>query len=303
MQITNDFREKILKALFEQRENFDGSDKAFSAQYGINNSVYSQLKKGKREGLLKDAQYLEIGMKLNVSAKESSWKIARTMVFQKIEADIKFCQENSKAMIIADEVGIGKTVAAKYLSRNLQNCFYVDAKQAKSKQAFVKLIAQTVGVDIKGRYNDIKRNLKYCLRNLPKAMVIIDDSGYLSYPAFMELLELWDATEGVCGWYQIGDDSLRAKIEQNISRKKVGYHAVFSRYSKRYSWIVPRDRKSKQKFYEDQFKQVFSVNGIKKNNLNELVRHGMVTDDINSYGDLRRAEGLVIHFNQKQKTA
>ena len=294
INIAQEFKEKILKALFEQRKKYDGPAKAFAESYKIDNSIYSRLKGGERGSLLSDAKYLEIGMKLNVSATESSWKMAKTPVFNKIERDITFCQNNSKAMIIADEVGIGKTVAAKYLSRKLKNCFYIDAKQAKSKQRFIKLIAQTVGVDVKGRYADIKEKLKYYLKNLPKPMVIIDDSGYLSYPAFMELLELWDATEGVCGWYQIGDDSLRAKIDRNISNKKVGFNAMFSRYSKRFSTIVPQDKLTKKSFYEEQFRQVFEINGVSKKDMAMLVRKGMITDDINSYGDLRRAESLLL---------
>jgi hypothetical protein len=43
LQITAEFKEKTVAALLSVRENFDGSDTAFSRQYGINSSVYIRI--------------------------------------------------------------------------------------------------------------------------------------------------------------------------------------------------------------------------------------------------------------------
>ncbi len=75
--------------------------------------------------------------------------MARTDVFTLIEEDVSFCQAHAKGMMCVDDCGIGKTFSAKYLSRSLKNCFYVDASQAKTKQQFIRLIAKTIGVDDK----------------------------------------------------------------------------------------------------------------------------------------------------------
>ena len=299
LQITDEFKEKIITALFSQRSNFDGPDKDFASQYAINKSVFSRLKKGERGQLLKDVQWLNIGRLLDVQPNERKWNMARTDVYNIVEEDVMYCQKYSKARILVDEVGIGKSHAAKHLARSLKNCFYVDAKQAKTRQRFVRLIAKTIGVDSKGRYADVKENLKYYLKMLPQPMIIVDDSGYLEYPAYMELLELWDATEGVCGWYQIGDDSLREKLDRGINNKKVGYKAIFSRYSKRYSSIVPSDRLEKLAFYKKLIRDVLTVNMKNKTGIDKLVRQCLITDEETSHGDLRRAESLLLLMNKQ----
>ena len=301
MQIINEFKNKVVEALLKQRENFDGSANAFSKQYGINKSVFSRLKNGERGKLLKDVMWLTLGRQLDVSPNERRWNMAETKVFKIIEEDVIYCQEFSKARILVDDVGIGKSYSAKYLSRTLKNCFYIDSKQAKTKQRFVRLLAKTIGVDNQGRYADVKENLKYYLKMLPQPMIIVDDSGYLEYPAYMELLELWDATEGHCGWYQIGDDSLREKLERGVANKKVGYKAIFSRYSKRYSTIVPTDRLAKIAFYKKLIEDVLTVNMDDKSGLAQLVKRVLVTDDTSSLGDLRRAESLLLLQTRKNK--
>jgi hypothetical protein len=303
MELSKDFKDKVIAAVLVQRNKFDGSDSAFAKTLGMSAAIFSRLKKGEREHILKDTQFLQLGRELGVTINEVKWKMARTDVFNVIDEDVRFCQEYSKAMICIDDVGIGKSYAAKYLSRSLNNCFYIDSKQAKSKQAFIRLIAKTIGVDCKGRYMDVKDNLKYYLQMLPKPMIIVDDTGYLDYTAYMELLELWDATEGVCGWYQIGDDSLREKIERGINNKKVGYKAIFSRYSKRYTSIVPNEKQEKQNFYKKLITDVLSVNMEDKTDLNVLVKKCLITDMADAYGDLRRAESLLRVYTNKNTKA
>ncbi|HEY9196840.1 MAG TPA: ATP-binding protein, partial [Mucilaginibacter sp.] len=191
LQITEDFKQKVLTALNDARLNYGGTDTAFSKKFNINNAVYSRLKKGETDGLLKETQWLSIGRELGVNLLERKWNIARTEVFTTIEEDILFCQEYAKGKMCVDDCGIGKTFTAKYLSRTLKNCFYVDASQAKGVHLFIKAIARAVGVDTAGKYADIKANVKYYLNNLPKPIVIIDEAGDLNTPVLLEIKELW----------------------------------------------------------------------------------------------------------------
>ena len=57
LQITHDYKLKVLGALLEVRKNFDGSNKAFAEQWGLNHTVFSQLCNGKIEGLVKSLRY------------------------------------------------------------------------------------------------------------------------------------------------------------------------------------------------------------------------------------------------------
>lgn len=294
LQITREFKDKVIEALMEQRANFDGAESAFARQWGIGASVFNRLKNGERDGLLKDTSWLTIGRELNVSATERKWNMARTDVFNIIEEDIVFCKQYSKARICVDECGIGKTFSAKYLSRTLKNCFYVDASQAKTKQLFVKLLAKTIGVDHAGKHAEVKANIKYYLRMLPQPLIIIDEAGDLDYNAFLVLKEMWNATEGVCGWYMMGADGLRHKIERGIEHKQVGYKEIFSRYSERYTSIVPSGTGERLGFYRKLITDVLTVNmGGDTANLNGIVKRCLATDG-GSIGGLRRAESLLI---------
>ena len=293
LQLTIDFKNRVFSALTEARKHFDGSDTAFSKKMGINNAVWSRINKGEREKLLSDGQFLTLGRELDVQLKERKWNVARTDVFNIIEEDILFCKNFSKSRICVDDCGIGKTFTAKYLSRTLDNCFYIDASQAKTKQLFIRLLAKTVGVDSQGKYSDVKANFKYYIKMLTAPIIIIDEAGDLEYSAFLELKEFWNATEGSCGWYMMGADGLRAKITMGIYHKKEGYKEMFSRYSERYTTLVPIDKNEKQKFYRKLITDVLSVNMDDKKNLDAIVKRCLTSGD-DSIGGLRRAESLLI---------
>ncbi len=297
--LTNDLKIKIAEALLVQRKNFDGTDNQYARQFGISGSVFSQIKNGKPlDGLLKDALWLNAGRLLNVSIKQREWKAARTEVFSAIEEDVHFCQAHSKAMMFVDDCGIGKSFTAKYLARTLKNCFYVDARQATTKQAFVRLIARTVGVDDTGKYLTVKANLKYALSILPQPVVIIDEAGAPEYPALMELLEFWNATEGMCGWYLVGADGLRDKVERGIAGKKVGFAELFSRFNERYNRVIPTERGEKIAFYKKLITDVLDVNLADKKDIPDIVRK-CLSNDSNRISGLRRAESLAILYNQQ----
>ncbi len=295
IQITTPQKQAIVAKLLEQRKNFDGTDQQFAKQWDINSSVFSRIKNNESfDGLLREAQWLNLGRELDVNITERKWVFAKTDVFTAIETDVLFCKDNAKGMMCVDDCGIGKTASAKYLSRTLKNCFYVDASQAKTKQAFIRLIAKTIGVDDKDKYIRVKANIKYALKMLPNPIVMVDEAGDLEYTAFLELKELWNGTPNACGWYLIGADGLRAKIERGISNKKVGYAEIFSRYSEKFSTIVPSERHQKIEFYQKLIKDVLNVNMTNKANLDKIVKQCLTNDDTGHIGGLRRAESLLI---------
>lgn len=294
LQITPEFQNKVVDALLEKRQFFTGSDAAYANQWEINPSVYSRIKKGERGNLIKNDQWLTIGRKLNISMRERQLKVTRTDVLSVIEEEVIFCQENAKAMIFVDDSEIGKTVAARYLARTRTNCFYVDGSQARTARHLVRSIAQNIGIDSTGRYDDVKLNTKYYLNMLQDAIVIIDDGGLLKMEAFVELHELWNATENNCGWYMIGDDSLIYAIEKGIRSKKPGIRAFFSRWSSNYSSVTPTVKSEKILFYKKLITDVLSANIPNKESINSLVSKCLRSNDSGHIGGLRRAESLMI---------
>jgi len=293
LNLTTDFKKQVLAALLNARKNFTGTDGQFARSYQMHSSVFSQLKAGKIGKLLTDPKWLIIGQRLNVTVNDRQWKVARTAVFETIEKQVVFCQKYSKGRVLVDDCGIGKTFAAKYLSRTLKNCFYVDASQAKSRQQFVRLLARTLGVEDQGRYVDVKNGVKYYLRILTKPVVIIDEAGDLDYPAFLDIKELWNATEGICGWYMMGADGLRAKIDKGIISQRVGFREIFSRFSDAYGSVVPVERSEKIEFYKKLITDVLIANAPDKSVIPAIVKKCLVQNSGN-IGGLRRAESLLI---------
>jgi DNA transposition AAA+ family ATPase len=250
------------------------------------------LKSGEKDGLMKEAQWLQMGRRLNVSADEREWKPAKTIVFSYIEQEILFCKKYAKARIFVDDCGIGKTFTAKYLSRTLKNCFYIDASQCKARTQFIRHLGSTLGVGDNGRLVDIMSDIKYFLHALPSPIVIIDEAGDLDYNALLVLKELWNATENACGWYMIGADGLRAKMIRGISNRKVGYRELFSRFSEKFSSVVPTERQEKERFYRQLITDVLSINA-NPDVVPHIVKKCMIQQEGN-IGGLRRAESLLI---------
>lgn len=294
MNLTKEFKDKVAQELLSVRTKFTGSDAAFAKQWGINGSIYSRIKKGERENIVRDAQWLTMARKLNVSTEKRNWKVARTDVFNIIEEDVVFCKTYAKSRMFVDDCGIGKSFTAKYLSRTLENCFYVDASQCKTRHLFTRALARTIGVDSVGRLHDVKEDIKYYLRTLPDPIVIIDEAGDLDRPAFLDLKEYWNATENACGWYLMGAEGLREYIKRGIRNKRVGFNEIFSRFSERYSSVVPVGLEDKQAFYRKLITDVLSVNAPKHVNLKDVVRKCLTKDENNQIGGLRRAESLLI---------
>jgi len=292
--ISNEFKEKIIEEMHERRKLYDGSNGAFAKTLGLSASLFSRLHNGEYNGLLKTSQWIMIAHDLGISLDNRKWNIARTDVFNVIEQEIEYCREHSKARICVDDCGIGKTFSARYLSRTLKNCFYVDASQAKTKQAFIRLIAKTVGADSKGRYVEIKETLKYYLKSMILPVIIVDEAGDLEYDAFLELKELWNATEHCCGWFMMGADGLRAKIERGITNKRVGYAEIFSRFSERFTTIVPRERQERNAFYRKLITDVLSANSCDPVQINAITKRCLSNDSGGHIGGLRRAESLLI---------
>ena len=275
MEITNQYKKEVRAALIERRNNFGGTDAQFAKIYGLSGAIYSRLKTGEIERIISDSQWLNIGRELDINMRDNKWKVVRTKVYENIEASIQFCQNFSSSVILVDECGIGKTFSAKNIVKTLKNAFYVDCSQAKSKQQFIKLLAKTIGLDPKGKYVDVKATLKYYLIQLQKPVIILDEAGDLEYTAFLELKEIWNATDGFCGFYMMGADGLKSKIEKGINNKKVGFAEIFSRFSDEYIKLTPTGIDNKIAFKNELLTQVANANVSDKSKVPELVKRCM----------------------------
>lgn len=270
MRLDITFKNKVREAILKDRENYGGNDVEYAKKLGIDKAIYNRIKKGETEKLISDTKWLIIANDLGVKLREDNWKIARTQIYSEIEDNLAVCKETGMSMILVDDCGIGKTFCAKHIVRQMKNAFYVDCSQAKTKQQFIRLLAKTIGVDNTGRYTDVKTAIKTYLIYLEKPLIVLDEAGDLDYNAFLELKELWNAAPRQCGWYMIGADGLRAKIDRGISCKKVGYAEIFDRYSN-FVKLVPTGTDDKEQFYRKLIGDVAYVNVEDKEIVGSLI--------------------------------
>lgn len=233
-------KKKVLAAMAAARENFAGSDAKFAVSLGINSAQYSRIKNGETERVLSDQNWISLARHLGVNLNDApEWKTAATPVFQFITAQLEMCQKNSMSAMLCDLSDIGKTYTAQHYAKTHRNAVYLDCSQVKSKTRLIRTIAKSFGVGSTGRFTDVYEDLVYYLKTLPDPLVILDEAGDLYYEAFLEIKAMWNATDGVCGWYMMGADGLKAKIQRAIENKRVGYTELFSRFGKRYGTVIP----------------------------------------------------------------
>jgi hypothetical protein len=289
----------VAEALVRTGGDFEGTDVQFARKYGINKAVYSRVKAGEYDRVLSPQKWLSIGRALDVSPEERKWNRADTDVYRVIREEILFCKEFHKSMMFVDDCAIGKTYTAKHLSRTVKNCFYIDCSQAKTRILFTRALARCLGVDSAGTYSETKENIKYYLNMLTDPpIVILDEAGDADRKTFQDIKELWNATDGRCGWYMMGADGLQRKIEEGIRNRTVAFRELFSRFSDKFSHAVPRDGEKRKIFYRKLITDVLSANMSDVAKMHEIVNKCMLVDmAAGESTGLRRAESLLIMYS------
>jgi len=260
--ITPEIKSKIIEAIVERRKQFE-SDAKMSAWLGIDAARYSQIMKGKIDGKLSDGNWMGMARRLELELMDTmKWAVVETETYRFINTQLEAMQALSVSGIFCDMTDIGKTFAAKSYVKQHTNAVYIDCSHSKTKQKLIRNISKEFGLGDIGKYDEIYGNLIFYLRSLPNPLIVLDEAGDLEYSAFLELKALWNDTENFCGWYMMGADGLRAKMERMIAGKKVGYAEIFRRYGSGYKTIVPVGSKESQKFRDIQVDAVAQVNGI-----------------------------------------
>ena len=256
-------KQKIVVGIELQKSNYPSQAK-MAKSLGISSAQMSRVLRGDIDRVLSDSNWISIARKLGVELKsEAKWNIAKTPVFNYIYAQLTACKENSISLLLCDIADIGKTFTAKVFAREHKNTAYVDCSQVKSKQRMVRKIATEFGLDAHGKYADMYEDMVYYLKTLDNPLIILDEAGDLEYSAFLELKALWNATERSVGWYMMGADGLKAKINRNLDHKKVGYTELFSRFGGKYQRITPDGKEAKESFFKTQVDAIGNANNYK----------------------------------------
>lgn len=281
--MTVEQKQKVLAAMSVARQNFAGSDAKFATSLGINAGQYSRIRNGELERILSDEKWISIARHLGVNlSSRPEWRTANTPVFQFITAQLEMCQNNSMSALLCDRADIGKTYTAQHYARTHQNVVYIDCSQVKTKTALIRKIAKSFGVGSTGTYSNVYEDLVYYLKVLPMPLIILDEAGDLQYDAFLEIKALWNATDMCCGYYMMGADGLKAKIQRSIDNKKVGYTEIFSRFGRRYGTVIPMETQEREKLTQACAAMIIKANCTSGTDINQVLRRTMGEDNMPS---------------------
>lgn len=241
-ELKTEFKLRIIEAIRDYSFKFRTA-KAQATSLDLNPSQFSRILNGETEKVISDSKWLQIANKYNVSEHpyDFVWQTAQTVVFNTIMEQLDTCQELSISGILCDEADIGKSFVAKYYVNQRQGAVYVDCSKCKSRTNFIKQLAKEFGIDSHGSLATIQKDLTQYINTgmRTKPLIILDEAGDLDYPAFLEIKALWNATEYNCGWYMMGADGLKYKIDRNRNLQKVGFTEIFSRMGNKYQRITP----------------------------------------------------------------
>lgn len=291
--VTTELKNKVLKSLNEQRQNFDGSDAKFAVSIGISNAQYSRIKNGELDRVISDSSWISLARRCGLSLDNApDWQTANTPVYQFITAQLEKCQNESLSSLLCDLSDIGKTYTATQYAKTHKNVVYVDCSQVKSKQKLIKYIAKEFGINHTGKYAEVYEDLVFYLKTLPRPLIILDEAGDLQYDAFLEIKALWNASEMACGYYMMGADGLQQKIRRSIDCKKVGYTEVFSRFGKKYGKVIPSGKGESESFMLTTAAMIIKANAIKGTDVNVLLKKTIGDDGMPSlrriYKEIRK---------------
>lgn len=268
-----EIKKNIIEKLILEEKKSGLSAARFATKIGINQAQWSRLKKGETTGVLADNKFLLLARQNDISTEDSiEWKTAITPTYEYLTQLFDICRVQSISIIVVDMADIGKTHTAKLFSKQNSNSVYVDCSQVKTKQLFIREVAQKFGIRHTGTYSDVYLNLITYLNTLESPLVIIDEAGDLSYEAFLELKALWNATEGNVGWVMIGADGLKAKMTKAIHNQKVGYTEIFRRYGGQYRAITPQGRQEADNFKKQQAALVAKANLSTKADIQKILK-------------------------------
>lgn len=263
-------KQRIIDQIKTSRAVFDGTDSEFAVKIGMSAALYSRVKSGE-EDLMSERMLLGVADKLYIDIADNEWKIAETRVYKDVVKQLAHCKEHSVSGMLCDLPDIGKTVAAKDFARKNSNVVYIDCGLYKTKQQLIRKIAQDFGAYNKGRYHDILIGLVSYVKKMHKPLIILDEAGDLDQNAFLELKALWNAFDGFCGWYRIGANGLRRKMERGIANETIGYEETYSRFGARIQRLTPEVEKERIKLIQQASIQIIKLNAGTNADVNKIL--------------------------------
>jgi len=302
MNLNQKEKQAIGQALIKLQGAKGMNQAQFARSVGLNSADLSNIRHEnwvKNAQLIGDSKWIRIARIVGFTRNdEMRWKTAETSMKQFIDRQLSVCQQYHFTSILVDDAGTGKTFACKNYAHQRPHVYYIDCSNSRQRGRFVKALAKAVGVDgVSNGIDDLMEEAIYAIQLTENPLIILDEAGDLADSAFLELKRLYNNLEGICGFYVVGADGLRRKIEKNIAREKVGWTEIFSRMGKRSSKHVAGGPDDKRQIMNEMAVSIISANGITQDS---EIRSIMKMVNRNGQMDLRTVSREVIKYKTKQ---
>ncbi len=291
---------KITDLVYEQFVNsgFNQSEYArtlgFKAEDMSNLFKKNWLKNGSLIGINKWVRFARVvGFSKH---SDMDWVTAETEVYTYINNQLSACQRESLTAILVDEAGIGKTWACKAYQRRNKAVFYIDGSVNGTKNSFIRALGRAVGVGDHGKVEDVLNDTIYALESMDKPLIILDEAGDLDNKTFLVLKRIYNALETVCGFYMVGADGLKHRLERGIRNKKLGYVELFSRYGKEFKKVLPALANDRHQVLKEMASDIALANGIEANAIANVMS-GL--SKAQGFGDIRGVKRKIMRLKNR----
>lgn len=233
---------------------------------------------------------------------DMEWATAETEVYTYINKQLGACQRESLTAILVDEAGIGKTWACKAYQKCNKAVFYIDGSVNGTKSSFIRALGRAVGVGDHGKVDDVLNDAIYALESMDRPLIILDEAGDLDNKTLLVLKRIYNALDTACGFYMVGADGLKHRLEGGIKNKKLGYVELFSRYDKEFKKVLPVLANDRHQILKEMASAIALANGIEVDTITNIVNS---LSKAQGFGDMRGVKrkimGIKSRLNQDKK--
>lgn len=266
--LTTQQKEGIARRLLEAYAASGFPSRAkYATSIGITSSDFSNIEGGKwrkNDQLIGVQKWLRLAHRVGYQfSAAQKWVTAPTVTYRAITRQLELCQAEGMCAIFCDQAGIGKTHAAKEYCGTHPNAFYIQGGGSPRKTAFVRAMAQAVGLNPdKSTIEELIEDTVTYLKALNNPVIVIDEAGDLHNMTYLLLKRLYNELEFACGIYLVGASGLRKRIDGAIRNHTNGFEEVFSRFGSRYTTVLPADPHQRKEMLKEEMVLVASTNGL-----------------------------------------
>lgn len=288
------FRENEKKAIVDLLKNQQQamgnlSNARFAARIGVSPTVITYIYNGEYSKL-SEAMWLKMAQYVRYSRNNAqTWRHADTKVSRYLFTQFEVCQNMALTAMLADEPGIGKTHCMAEYARTHADVMCVDCSVSNTRGAFIRAIAQAAGCSVKGKLQEVLDSAIYAIGLMDKPLIILDESGDLEPSAMLQLKKLYNALEMRCGFYMMGSDGFKKKLQRGVEFDKLGFTELFSRFDKDFKHALSDNANDRLAEFKEMAVSICRANGVE----NETDIRRIIADTFDGrrgIGDLRRVK-------------